>query len=301
MKFAKIVFKPLSPFSRLFTADQLWGQMVWAINELEGEDKASAFVKEFIDNPPFLISAMIPSGYLPRPVLPPIVSKNCLSEDEERKNREKAKKNKTNHWIPLDIFSLIQDDYSKISSIEIEKQPNFNEFKETHASINRQTLSALDGGLYNVSYLDTKEDLVVYLRFIDDVETSLPLIKRVISHWEKVNIGGDRAVGRGVFKISIEKLSTLEESIFNKDYVSFMTLSRCFGNDLIPNYYNLSVYSGIVGNGNTNGNLYFNKQPIIGFEQGSIFSSGRGCLGQNVNTDDRVCSYGYAFPIPFRL
>lgn len=304
MKFSKIVFKPLSPFSRLFTADQLWGQMVWAISEIDSEEEADKFVKTFHENPPFIVSSMMPLGFLPRPILPPFKSEEKkLDYEEERKSREQAKKNKSNKWIPLISFSKIQDNPNAITKIQIDRTPKLNDFKETHVCIRRDTFSAVDNGLYNIAYLTTKDSLVCYLCFKDEIPKNIALIQRIISYWEKVNIGGDRTVGRGSFSIKLQDLDEIENKIFSKNYSSFMSLSRCFGDDLYPIYYNLSIYAGIVGNGlnSKNTDSFFNKQPIVGFEPGSIFSKGSGSLAQGVSTDKRVCSYGYAFPIPFKL
>jgi hypothetical protein len=37
MKYIKLNLKSKSGFSNLFTADQIWGQMVWAISDLESD------------------------------------------------------------------------------------------------------------------------------------------------------------------------------------------------------------------------------------------------------------------------
>jgi len=303
MKIVKLVFSPRSPFSRLMTADQLWGQMVWAVSDLDGEESAGRLVSEFKSTPPFLVSAMMPNGFMYRPCLPPVTPDCSVPHDVQREERQKAKSNKSMKWLSVENFAELQKNPVCINSISFEASPELHDRRETHVGISRLDLSAIDGQLFNVSYKSSESELVCYIKLLRDEERYLKLVERTIALWEKVNLGGDRNVGRGVFRIRLDELDASEKAVFDRKASGFMTLCRCSGDDLVPLRYTLSVYAGIVGCGINSGNnqTYYNKKPVVGFEPGSVFSSGMGSLVCNVNTDDRVCTYSYAFPIPFDL
>jgi CRISPR type III-A-associated RAMP protein Csm4 len=298
MGLKKIVLSPRSPFSSLFTADQIWGHMAWAISEMDGTDAASSFVASFEKDPPFLVSAMMPEGFLPKPCMGPIV-KDAATSQEEKTGRVLAKRNKSKKWLSIKDFISLQKDKAFMTKGELSDHPEIYDIKETHVSIDYSTGQAIDGGLFNASYKSSSSDLCFLVDFIENEKSNQELADRIARHWEKTGLGGDRNVGRGSFSIRMEDLDTAEKEAFSFRSSAFMTLSRCFGDDLVPVNYTVTVYAGITGKSEASEAGMFNKQPIIGFEPGSVFTSGKGCLAHGVNPDKRICSYGYAFPIGF--
>jgi CRISPR type III-A-associated RAMP protein Csm4 len=307
MDYYKIQMKAKSPFSELFSADQIWGQLVWAISDMKGNDRADSFVKEFQSVPPFLLSMMMPEGYFPVPILPPVL-RNTTGDDAkaETEARARAKKNKKCSWISHEQFLKLQSNSGFFYKMDLHlaSQPNIERTQETKVSINRFTNSQIDGSLHSLSYVYSDIPFVVYVAIDSANRSILKELENAIDFLSKVGLGGDRSVGKGFFDMKIVGVSEVENSIFSYNKAtSFMTLSRCFGRDLIPLAYRVSAYSGIVGRpieGREN-EQWFNKKPILGFDPGSIFSGGQGSLAFGIHPDSRVCSYGYAFPVPLVL
>lgn len=302
MKYIKLNLTTRSGFSNLLTADQIWGQMVWAISDLKSPDDASQFVREFINNPPFLISSMLPQNYLPKIILPPIKrDETNISEDEEVENRRIAKSNKKKSWIPIDVFSKYQKNISKIKLATFTAQPVIKSVNEIRTSIDRETWVANKGGLFNQNYLYSEEVFVIYLKILNEDEKWIKTIKDIVNYFNVFGLGGDKNVGKGNFNILINDLSKVELQIFNYSNGDFYTtLSKCSGKDLVPLYYQLDYYFGITGRSMDN-NKSFNKFPALYYNLGSIFSKGSGQILENVHANSKVCSYGYSFPIYLNL
>ena len=300
MEYYKIILEPQSPFSQLFTADQVWGQIIWAINYLYGEEEATNLVSLFEYDPPFLVSSMIPYGYLPNPILPPN-RQNCVGKNEkEVEARKKAKKIKKQEWLSLKRFSEVQNDINSIYNDEPELfSVDLNKITEIHATIDRLQNKTLQNGLYNSQYITSNSKFVIYLCLKRDFKFWMDKFIEILEYLEKTHLGGDRNIGRGYFKIKLKELNELETKIFEcKNCNKVMTISRCFGSNIKPFSYRVSVYAGITGN---NGNSNFsalNKKPIIYLENGSILDEGIGNIAHPVSRNSKICSYGYVFPIP---
>ncbi|MCH3916055.1 MAG: RAMP superfamily CRISPR-associated protein [Spirochaetia bacterium] len=306
MKYCKLRFCAKSAFSNLFTADQVWGQMVWAISALEGEAAATKFVEDFDEVPPFVLSAMMPEGFLPRVVLPPMQSKEKMNAVEERKARERVKSNKKRKWIPINTLLEVQDNIALLSQKEIpgkKDQEVIQPVNEVHVSLDRTTNTPFeDGGLYNQQYYISTKPLIVYVRLDRDETEWSAWLKKICKYLEAVGIGGDRTVGKGSFSISVEELDESEQKLFDyKGGNAWISLSRCAGRNLKPLYYTISLYAGITGGSLTEAKTY-NKYPVLYYEPGSLFDAGggTGSLLHHVQEDPRICSYGYLFPLPVR-
>lgn len=302
MKYLKLKLRTKSGFSNLFTADQIWGQMVFAISDLKGFEEASKFVENFDSNPPFLISNMYPEGYLPRAVLPPIKTNSSISSsfDEEKKNRELAKKNKKKTFVPIKTFLQCQDDISKLKFANFESSPNIRVINEVRSSISRKTgfpHTQEGGGVFNQTFYYSQDVFNIYIKLIDTSDEGIKLLEEIILYLNMVGIGGDRSIGKGAFNITLSEVNEDEKILFSYDKGNaYMSLSRCSGKDLNPLYYQIQYYFGMVG-AKLDEKRTLNKYPVIYFEPGSLFLSGKGELLHNVHTDSRICSYGYSFPI----
>lgn len=301
MTYKKIRVLYRTPFSSLPTADQLFGQIVWAISDLYGVQRAKEFVAGFDGKPPFLISAVIPEGFLPLPFYPPPSQIVATSSSE----RQKAKQNKKRKWIPLNSFYVLQHDPTQMRFLDFaDSGPAMGEVVEEHVQIDRNTLRAADGTLHAERYLFGKIPFVAYVAFDEERESDMgSILAEVCSYLGVIGLGGNRNVGKGACDVSCVELSEEERKLFsfhNGNPQSFMTLSRCSGKDLLDGAvaYSLTAYSGITGR-STSG--FFNKKPVVGFEVGSTFRSGTGGLVHGVNPDEKVCTYAYAFPVPLSL
>lgn len=280
----RIVLNPKTPFTELFSADQIWGQFVWAISDLEGEEKASEVVESYKENPPILFSSLMLDGYLIKPF---------YANSRIDTSTEKGKHNKKCNWLSYEDFYFFQKNADSLSNKELDISPN--SFIEQNNEIRVSLRNDIEekNKLVNKFYLSSKKKLVLY---VDVKNTELmSLLEEVIKYWNIVGLGGDRNIGRGQFCIALKDLSSLESDIFSyKSDGSFVSLSETFGNGVLPLEYSIDVYSGIASRTSK-----FRKKPIIRFLKGSLFSkeSEKGTIIKSLDEDTSVYSYGYAFPV----
>ena len=286
----KIVLTPKTSFSEMFSSDQIWGQFIWAISDLFGAEEASSVVEEFKNNPPMLFSSMFLDGYLPKPFFV-----NALSNPAS----ENGKHNKKCNWLSFVEFKKLQNDCKSLNSekLSLEQEAYIKDVNEVHVSIDRECFKALDNGLYNSQYLWCDKALSIYVDFLSNDGKWEKLLNDVVDLWRKIGLGGDKNVGHGQFDFSLEEISTTEESIFDyKESEKYVSLSNCFGSDLVPINYTIDVYSGIVGRVSPTLSAY-RKKPLIRYKVGSLFLNGKGCIAENIGIERDVCSYGYVFPV----
>lgn len=287
----RISLKPRTPFSSLFTADQMWGQFIWAISDILGEEKATETVKLYAEGvaPVFFSSAML-NGYLPKPQYV-----DALADFSNKK----GKNNKKCKWLTYEAFSGLQGDSSFLKKEELSLNENMalENVEELHVAIPRNALQE-SSNLFNASYKYSKIPLVVYV----DIKSEgwNDILCSVIDYWRTVGLGGDRNVGRGQFDIDLQELSEKERDIFSfRSESGFVSLSESFGPDLSPLYYSVDVYAGFVGRKNEMNGIY-RKKPVIRYLTGSFFKSGSGCIVKTIDSQD-IYSYGYTFPVYMKL
>ena len=282
----KVVLKPKTSFSELFTSDQIWGHMIWAISDMYGESMATEAVKAFRDNPPFIISSMMVNGYFPKPFY---VDALGNMDSEEVKHNKKIK------WIPYQDFRMLQNDCYAFSKKKLElKEGLIGGRNEVHVTIDRGTFKSIDGGLFNTSYLWTDKSLCFYLLSNEFSDEWKCRINEILEYWEQTGLGGDRNVGHGQFDIAYEELSNIEKEIFNySDSSFFVSLSHCSGEDLAPVSYSVEVYAGILGRDNQG---KYRKAPVIRYKPGSLFVAGNGCILEDTGFNGS-CSFGLVFPV----
>ena len=282
----RIKLKPKTPFSSVFSSDQIWGQFIWAISDLYGEDKVTEIIKLYTTNkPPILFSAAMIDGYLPKPLF---VNAFADFANEIEKSNKKCK------WLTYEDFSCLQNDSNYLKGKKLEQDSNdaISDELEIHVSISGDTL-------YNVIYKKTKIPIIVYVD-IQSEEWNEVLQNIIKNHWSIMGLGGDKNVGRGQFDISMGDLSSEEKKIFNfRSDSGFISLSQSFGQDLEPVFYNVEVYSGFVGRKNDIDGIY-RKKPIIRYLPGSFFKKGKGCVVQAVDNRN-IFSYGLSFPVYMKL
>ena len=289
----RIVLSPRTPFSSLFSADQMWGQFIWALSDIYGKEKASETVRLYTDGaPPILFSSAMVDGYLPKPQYV-----NALADF----SNANEKSNKKCNWLTYEDFSRLQCDSSYLKTKELKLDGNraLESVQELHVSISRKDeCGDKEKGLYNVSYKYSKVPLVVYADVKD--ESWQPTLEEVIDNWKIVGLGGDRNVGRGQFDITLEDLSEAEKALFDyEDGNGFVSLSESFGSDLSPVYYSIDVHAGFVGRKNEMNGVY-RKKPVIRYLSGSFFKVGKGEVIRTVDGQD-IFSYGLTFPVDMKL
>lgn len=287
----KIRLTPKTGFSDVFSADQLFGQFIWAISDLHGEQVASDLLAKLIEKPGLLFSACMPEGFFP--------FANYLNGFADG-GSELGKHNKKCKWIRIEDFSVFQKEPFKFGTTLLDLVGNqvIISSSEAHVSIDRNTLSSKEKGLYNKQYLYSDLPLCFYLSIDDDqIGFWSSYIMDVCDYWSHVGLGGDKNTGHGQFEVELLDPNAIENEVFLFDKGdAFISLSCCFGLDLNPVNYLVDVYSGIMGRGKT-GSTRYRKMPIVRFLEGSLFLSGVGEIKQGTGCSNDICSYGYAFPV----
>lgn len=287
----KAVLKPLTGFSEFFNSDQIWGQFIWAISDLYGQDEASGFVEEYINGrKPILFSSLMIDGFLPKPF-----SLNSKGSTDVTAN------NKRFGWLSYDDFIAFQKNPLLFANHKLTSMPekSISIENEVHASISRDSFSVIEGGLYNSQFIHSSIDLAIYFRIDEEIEKHRNLIVDVLSYLSKVGLGGDRNNGHGQFDISICDVSAAEDQVFSFSGNGFVSISSCFGKDLDALDYAIEVRSGYSGP-NSRNNGVPRKKTIAFYKPGSVFASGNGEIaigtcGHGIHT------YGLSFPIEILL
>lgn len=309
-KVYKIILKPRSFFGHIFTSDTIFGAVSWAVRDLYGEAELENLLDQFNDNPPFLLSSLMPQGYVPRPVVPSERKdyNNDIPKKEHCKKIAEMKKRKKMEWIPFDIFRAHQNEYDDESVMDEFDNLSGNELRNNEADITRNAISrenfrALEGALFTDSFLMIDYALSLFVRIFDD-KYGAQWLNEIFENISKTGIGKDKSVGRGAFEISVNDIDEDEKDVFEYTADHFMSLSLCAGNNLNPlSYTTLTKYGKLDGEFSQSG--IFSKKPVVFYRNGSTFVNQNlpvcGAMIKNIHNDERIMQYGYAFPIYFNM
>lgn len=311
----KIVCKPHSHFEMVYKADTIFGALCWAVRYIHGEEKLVDMLEQFKQSPPFLLSSMMPMGYLYKPLLYPEKiddtktqyngTKQSKKQLKQKIEQEKRKKRIT--IIPLTLFQKYQKNFKGIyqdpellKTSFLEAGLGSNEI--TRNAIDRISMHAREGALFTELYMYSIKPLVFYLKVLDS-SYSLDWFEKVIALMGFSGFGKDCSVGKGVFSMSIEKLNKEEEEIFAFTSNIFCSLSVCAGSNCNPLIYTTFTRYGKLGGlysqTGIDDKLLYCKKPVVFYAEGSVFKSTdmAGGMIKNVHVDQRIVQYGYAFPV----
>lgn len=313
-----------SPIITGFQSDTIFGHICWAIRFLyqDGENKLQKFLEAYDKEglPPLLISNGFPSGYLPKPVVPPI-KQDELDRLFEKENRlENSCKIKTIKKLPLIyksdfdalqleekitsimLFEKISKSYENIMK-DMEKEQSM---VVQHNTVNRMAGKVL-GGLYaqeETFYDQGAGNFVIYLKTYYFTKKEL---EQIFSYIREAGFGKDKSTGKGYFDFEINENIDLCE---HKSPNAFMTLSSFIPkeNDPAKGYYHTLLKYGKLGGiyakgvSEVNGNPF--KKPLIMFSAGSVFydkdyhqRKTYGSLLRDVHQNENIRHYAYAFPV----
>ena len=195
--------RPRSAFRLLPSASTLWGQLAWAIRELEGD----AALTDWLDahheaiasgkEPPLRLSSAFPKGFLPRPHLRPV-----LVEETTLRKRLKGVR-----WVSPELFArMLEKGEEALRSAVEAKEPSFlsespfERAPRTRVAMNRLTGAAAEGQLFEDHVYWPKTELVVYAKLNAGVDPSY--IAHLLSHVGQVGFGGGASIGLGAFDLA---------------------------------------------------------------------------------------------------
>lgn len=299
----KFVLTPKSFFSDIFSSDTIFGIICWYVRYIYGESKLLEMLKKYDNEPPFIISSLIPNGFIPKPQVP-------FKQKDSIKEIENDKKFKAIQWLPLQTFIKYQNNYNQDKVIhELIKNGQSiiaEEFEITRNSINRNTGMALEGILFTDTYYYSNMTFTVYVTLFDDSYEDI--LKNAFITACQMGLGSEASIGKGIFDCLVKELNNDEKQLFATKAKSYFTLSLCAGSNLQPiSYSTFTKYGklgGEFGQAGIDGIRLFNKKPIVYYKEGSTFIANHpveGTILKNVHTDPRIVQYAYAYPVYFNV
>ncbi len=305
MKHYKFIFTPRSYFSEIFSSDTLFGTLCWYVRYLEGEKALEEMLRAFEKEPPFLISSLLPEGFIPRPILP-FRMKHRISDINITKKLKKLK------WLPLSSFARYQNRFSMddVASDDVFEQERrllekLKPLEITRNRINRQTGTVVEGMLFTDTYVCADE--VKFVLYVTEyAETYHDIVRRACECACELGLGREASTGKGIFSVRESALDEMEKRVFAQKGSHFISLSLCAGDNLVPISYDTFTRYGKLGaefsQHGIGGRLLFHKKPVVFYKEGSTFKadgSMHGTLLRNIHVDGRICQYAYAYPLYF--
>jgi len=269
MKTYQIKLTPLSSFHNLPASDTLFSAICWGIKRIYGEDTLINMLKEFENNPRFVLSSSFP--YIEHEgkgisFYPKLVTKGLPPSDidemaKHRKEKVKVitayKKFKKAEYISASLFERIlkgareKDLFTEFYRGELKLEGGLlieREYEHIFKSkilfksdlvqknaIDRVTMSTGEEGqtFYQEEYFAGVGFNLHFLMKTTDID----FFKSVFRYLEDKGIGGNRSTGKGRFKIKVIG----EVSIGKENYNRFVTFSR-----YIPDTSEINIHSDFM-------------------------------------------------------
>jgi len=269
---------PLSAFATPMRSDTLYGQLLCAAAELDGNAGVKGLIAQFSDKqPPFVLSSVVPAGKLPVPVLPGIKRSQfnklvhgkmfeTLSQHKEFRKRSTVS---VADWVAvagqlssLKLFQYYRDKTAGVAGSEIKSS------RTMHNSIDRNSNRVIEGGLYSeeATYFKPGFSYDLYVKTADHGG-----FERLLSHVAATGFGADASSGKGQFEFSVDE--GFDDAIFHHQGNAGMSLSVCIAEETsqFSGTWNLFTKLGKVWNGFGEINPF--KKPFIAFTEGSVFTA----------------------------
>lgn len=317
-----------SPLITSFQSDTIFGHICWAIRFLyrDGEKRLCEFLETYDKEeiPPLIVSNGFPSGYLPKPVVPPITQKD-LEVLFKRENRlENSFKIKTIKKLPL----ILKSDFDALQlEVEMTSFKLFARMSESYETmvkelakeqgmvVQHNTVNRIEGkvtkGLYSQEETFYSPDAGLLVIYLKTNYFSKKELEQIFTYIKEAGFGRDKSTGKGYFGFDIKDGIDLLE---HKSPNAFVTLSSYIPkeNDPAKGYYHTLLKYGKLGGlyakgiPEVNGNPF--KKPLIMFTAGSVFydkdyrqGKNYGSLLKKVHQNENIRHYAYAFPVGINL
>lgn len=233
----KIVYLvPETGFTTELRSDTLWGIVCWGIRNIYGQGALEEFIGTCKSgNPAFIISSAFPfieengakSYFLPKPMMPSWSapdSTNRLSPKEVISKSTRDKKNKKKAFLRLSEYEkLVCGEASMEELIEASEPPRITSYSFTHNTIDRIKNGTLQkdstGQLFHVDERfiqpgNEHGNSCGGLFFLADGPDT-GMLEGAIRWLSHVGIGGDRHIGKGKFRITMEEFRIRQAEDFN--------------------------------------------------------------------------------------
>ncbi len=290
----------------------LFGAFCWAYILYYGESKFETFIKDYIQNPKFLISSSYPI-YQGKTLFPKPQLRYFYEDDFKIEDKLKRKPYKKARYVSMDVVKDIvkgdvkyQNDLMKKYNVShgvitkdeiIEKEKEKEKAKTLSTilvknSINRIT-NASESLYFEEGYFYDEEYFLV--KFFDGFDKEFEKILLLV---QEMGLGGNKNVGWG--KVEIKPMDVDLSFLDNKSTNTFITLSSMIANDnidVLKSSYNIYTFKSYTDQTFKSSIL---KKKVIYIEEGSILhKKTEGFCGsiKNVGFDEHVYQYGLEFPV----
>lgn len=282
-------------FGTPLVGDTLFGQLCWAVREQLGNDQLVRLLQGYTDGQPWLVvSDGFPSGYLPKPALPPSLTP-AGNNGKDSSAQRKAEKNK--RWLSVGMIGTPVREWMTQAATD---QQAFGakpvEAPQSHNAINRHTGTTGNGEFapYTQSqiFYTCNQRIDLYL-VLDETrlpqETLIELLQAVGSY----GYGRDASIGLGKFSVaSVHAVSLAHNAQAN----AWLTLAPCApqeqGFDGDKSYWRVITRFGRHGNRHGLTGKPF-KNPVLLAATGAVFvpqAAYKECsfIGQGLGGNNRL-------------
>ena len=303
--------KYLSPHTQI-KSYTLFGSFCWGYRLLKGKSALESFLKDFLEEPKFLISSSFPMAesklLFPKPIFT-LTNEKSIPVIDKLKRKPYQKANYITQSVFEDVLKGItktQNDFMKNYKVKYGIVHKLDEDVEgikikdlvfAHNEIDR--INNNSKNLYfEAGILSDKEYFLV--KFLD--KSFINDFKIVLNVIEDTGLGGNKNTGWGKVKITLleKDFSFLMKEKSNM----FITLSPIIPTENIllnKSLYNFSTFKSFTEGSFSQGNV---KDKVIYLEEGSLIKikNNKGVAGTiktfNIDEDfNNVFQYGLEFPI----
>ncbi len=290
----ELLIKPISSFITPFQSDIVFGHIIWAVSELDGEDKASEIIKEVKQkNPPFIISNGFPEGMLPKinniknsEIFKELSKSNDInSKPEKIKLMKFMKGQKKKGFVTKEEFEMLRTKpIAAMLSLNKDRTDEDISYAVSRYGV-KNTVNRLDGstiftdssgrevsGLYGMTETFYKSNISIYIKLRNDFVKEDLL--RYLEHIELTGYGKKKSSGKGRFEIiSFEPVAWIDKEI--EEANGYIILSNYVPekNDYTQIIFaDISTKRGKVSGGYAAEENVF-KKPIVHYLAGAVFES----------------------------
>ncbi|MGD0277177.1 MAG: hypothetical protein ABSB79_14185 [Syntrophales bacterium] len=328
----RYIIKPLAPLMTPIMSDTLFGHFCWAIRYQEGEKSLESFLRRYDGhNPsPVLFSSAFPSGFLPRPAIPPMKREEARSFAERHFGSDmesiynglaRIKSWNKRRFIRMDLWQAIKDRYDNVALYERifedgdkSEQDNLTKILTAHNRISRLsgTVPPEGGGLFmrGKDWYLPGIVLDVYVQILD--ETMGDSVHDFLTRYlPQSGFGADKSLGMGVLEIA-------RDEHFKSDQMEVAGANACVSLSLTafpemgayPAFYHLCTKFGKLGGdfafiSPTGGDVRPFKKPVLMYEEGAVFFGsprlGTMSLLDHVHSDVRIRHCGIPITLPLKI
>lgn len=296
---------PLSAFGTLLKGDTLFGQFCWAIRNHLGESRLRKLLEGYTNGLPFaVVSDALPSGYLPRPVLP--MHWFVHTDPSERKQAKKK------IWLPMTQFDESITNWPS-HFVAPDEKSRIKALPQPHNVIDRRSGTTGEGfSPYNMTqhwYADAPLDIHIAL---DDSQLSLNELRSMLENMGAFGYGRDASIGLGKFRLDALQTQPIREQ---QQANAWLTLAPSAPQNLILDaercFYQVFTRFGRHGDAAVHSGKPF-KAPVLMAQTGAVLTpktyetrsfigSGLGGDGSLSNAVRETVQQGYAPVVGIRL